>query len=213
MKRFSSTLIVATLLATACERNAPAGLETQNRQGSPTPPSSPQVHRQDIETGASDGRTTRAGLPSRSAHVKNEEGALTPTESSLIRGGGISTDGVANLLSAQRFDVAVRKFERESSGDADAADLTQAYRAAILRQLAGSARLTQFACTTNMCIGSITAQPNNDAYVRWADMFFASKETPHHVFNDMTHSLGANTFENRFVFSTDPSLASAVTRP
>lgn len=129
------------------------------------------------------------------------------TEREFLTGNSLSSVSTERILSAKSFNSITTEFERESASNRDAQDLTQLYRREIQLQLGNSARLASLICGNSLCLGTILTHGDNMAYSKWSDVFFESPRTPNYVFSELTLKRGQG-FENRFVFSTDPSVNS-----
>lgn len=155
------------------------------------------------------GRRTPAGVTALAGDGITS--AVSPSEGRFLTGDAVSTARVRDVLTGNAFDDALHRIVSDSAGSRDALDLTRQYRAAIEAQLHGTARLVDLACGETLCLGRIHTSRDNAAYIRWSDVFFESKDTPNYVFTDARVPLHGG-FDNRFLFSVDPSVRSMVTR-
>ena len=136
---------------------------------------------------------------------------MLPAEASSLVSNGMSVERAASNLQARDFARRLDAMAADAASHPETQDLTAAYRSRIERQLGPGARLAGFGCGMSLCMGAIRTDDAH-RYQAWADRFLKDDSTPSYVFTDLVVTLAAGDVEGRFLFSTDPGVASAVMR-
>jgi hypothetical protein len=131
-------------------------------------------------------------------------------ENALLDGhGAIRSDVAQATLDTGRFDLSLLYMAEQTAHNREAQDLTEAYANHIRGQLASTpqAQLDILQCGDTICLGRIRTD-DPDVFQKWRAQFDKDSNTPHYAWLDSLVRMDSGVLEHRFVFSTDPSVAS-----
>ncbi len=137
-----------------------------------------------------------------------------PFEYGLLLGKSMDSKKIQSLLFSKEFDEQIDAFANQSLADPDASELSSIYKKMLEKQMKNNKikiKLRRLVCGTSICVGTME-NGNDSEYARWSGVFLDDSATPNYGFVNSTISVGADQFENRFVFSTDPE-ANSITVP
>ncbi|HYQ25372.1 hypothetical protein [Stenotrophomonas sp.] len=147
-------------------------------------------------------------LSSTQAHgIQTKSAQHLPSESGFIFNQGISSQEAQDLLQSNRsMSSAISKITQEAASSPEAQDLAEHYRASLTRAIGKDGILEQLSCGLSICIGMARTQ-SEDQHEAWNNRLAADRSSPMYSYVESLENVGG-TYENRFIFSTDPSINS-----
>lgn len=127
-----------------------------------------------------------------------------PSEQRLLRQGGLALESVMPILASPNFDKSVNSLARDAANDPEAQQLSRLYANEAMQSLDKRGQLTGLSCGLSVCMGAVR-MASKEAASEWSNAFADRKSAPSYSFVSDIRQIGANQYEARFVFSTDPT--------
>jgi len=115
----------------------------------------------------------------------------------------------AHASLVENFKNTVQALQDQAFNDATVSELSNSYRSAIVEQLSQidpNARLSDFACGIQMCLGQIDMAGDVAAWQEWHKKFYADGRTQSYVFMEYDVPMPGGSMQRRFAITIDPKL-------
>lgn len=127
------------------------------------------------------------------------------TEFDLVDEGKLSAQKATEVLASSRsLSRAVEAMERDAAKSLEARDLTKHYREGLARAIDGAGVVDNFSCGLSLCVGSVRVGSLADQEA-WTTRFEQDPSARSYSYVVTSERIG-DSYEQRFMFSTDPGM-------